>query len=288
MAVGHDAPDQSPHHSPSEHQSPFARIAADVTVIVREQVDYSELLRVIARRDLTVRYQNSVLGFGWAVFVPLLQMLIFTLVFTRLAPIDTGMPYPIYAYTGLLIWSWFASSLRFAGTSLISNPHLVTKVYFPREVLPFSAVLVAFFDFLVASIVLVGLMVYFDVRISWALGALPVIIVTQLVFTAAIALVVAMAHLFYADVKYVFELFLLLWMFASSVLYPLDRIGGTVGMVLRGNPMTVLIDAYRDVLLHGSWPAWAPLGVVALTSVLFLGVAWIAFHRAEYRFAEEI
>jgi ABC-type polysaccharide/polyol phosphate export permease len=229
-----------------------------------------------------------VLGFAWAVFVPVLQMLIFTLVFTRLAPIQTPVPYPIYAYTGLLVWTWFASAMRFASASLTSNPHLITKVYFPREVLPFAAVLVALFDFVVASLVLVSLLVWYDIAIGWPVVVLPVIMFIQIVFMAAMALLAAMAHLLYADVKYVFELVLLLWMFASSVLYPIGQIGGIAGAVLKLNPMTILIDAYRNVLLERTWPSATTLGLLLLLSLILLGAIWIVFHRAEYRFAEEI
>jgi ABC-type polysaccharide/polyol phosphate export permease len=119
---------------------------------VREQFEFRELLRAIVRRDLALRYRNTILGFGWAVAMPTAYMLIFAVVFTRIAPIDTGLPYPLYAYTGLVAWNLFASAQRFGATSLTVNPQLVTKVYFPREVLPFSAVIVSLFDFLVASI----------------------------------------------------------------------------------------------------------------------------------------
>lgn len=265
-----------------------SRLFADVATMVREQRDYAELLRVLVRRDLTVRYRNSTLGFAWAVITPLLQMLLFTLIFTRLAPLETGVPYPVYAYTGLLVWTWFASSLRFAAISLTVNPNLVTKVYFPREVLPFSSVIVAFVDLLVASVVLAGLLAYFGGEPSWPMLAFPVLIAIQFTLTAACALAIAMLHLLYSDVKYVFELFLLLWMFASSVLYPVDRIGGFAGALLQQNPMTILIDAYRAVLLHATWPWSMSLLAVGCASLLLLGVIWLTFHRAEPRFAEEI
>ena len=256
--------------------------------MVREQGEYVELLRAIIRRDLSLRYRNAILGVGWAVFAPLLQMIVFTLVFTRVAPLETGMPYAVYAYAGLLVWTMFASALRAAASSLTSNPDLVTKVYFPREVLPFAAVLVALFDFAVASVVMGMLMAYYDVAIGWSVFFLPVVVLVHVAFTAGVALIVAMAHLFYADVKYVFELVLLLWMFASSVLYPIDRVGGTLGVVMRLNPMTSIIEAYRDVLLRHALPAPGPFVGVTLVALLTLGLGWLLFHRAELRFAEEI
>jgi ABC-type polysaccharide/polyol phosphate export permease len=266
----------------------WSRVGADVVAMVREQREYLELLYALVRRDLSVRYQTSFMGFGWAVFAPLLQLLIFSIVFTRVVPVDTGVPYPVYAYVGLWSWTLFASSLRFAGTSLTSNPNLVTKVYFPREVLPFSAVVVSLFDFLVASTVLALLMWYYAVDVRWSVAFLPVIVLVQLAFTAGLALLVSMAHLFYTDVKHIFELVLTVWMFATAVLYPVDRIGGTVGRVLQWNPMTPIVDAYRSVLLDGTLPEAGPFAAAAAIALLTFVGSWLFFHRAEFRFAEEI
>jgi ABC-type polysaccharide/polyol phosphate export permease len=266
----------------------WARMRRDITEMVREQREYAELMYALVRRDLSLRYQNSLMGFGWAIFAPLLQMLIFTVVFTRVVPLDTGVPYPVYAYVGLWSWNLFASSLRFAGSSLTANPNLVTKVYFPREVLPFSAVAVSLFDFMVASTVLAALMWYYGIDVGWSMTFIPVIVLVQLAFTAGVALLVSMAHLFYTDVKHIFELVLTVWMFATAVLYPVDRIGGTAGRLLQLNPMTPIVDAYRSVLLRGTLPEPAPFATAAAVALLVFAVSWILFHRAEFRFAEEI
>ncbi|MEO8576521.1 MAG: ABC transporter permease [Gemmatimonadales bacterium] len=254
----------------------------------REQVDFRELLWAIVRRDLALRYRNSVLGFGWAVAMPLLYMLIFTLVFARLAPMQTAVPYPLYAYAGLLPWNLFASSQRFSAVSLTVNPHLVTKVSFPREILPFAAVIVSFVDFAVASSLLAVLMAYYKIAIPVTVLFLPIVLVVQLAFTTGVALMIAMANLFYADAKYALELALTVWMFATPVLYPVDRIGGTVGAILRLNPMSAIIDAYRSILLAGELPPSLPFIPAAIAAFITLGAGWWLFHRAEYRFAEEI
>lgn len=257
-------------------------------MMLREQLEYRELLLSITRRDLILRYKHSVMGFGWAVFMPLLNMLIFSVIFTRVAPLDTGVPYPIYAYAGLLPWSWFASSLRFSATSLTDNANLVTKVYFPREIFPFSAVVVGFIDFLVAATLLAALMLYYGIGITWTVLFLPVVILVQFAFTAGIALLVAMANLFFRDVKYVFEVLLTVWMFATSVVYPIERIGGRLGTLLAFNPMTPIIDGYRAVLLRGELPAALPFAAASLLALAILAVSWISFHRAEFRFAEDV
>ncbi len=141
----------------------FRRAIAEARALVAEQIEYRELLMQMTRRDLLLRYKQTVMGFGWAIFMPLVNTLIFSVVFTRVAPIDTGLPYPLYAFSGLLAWNFMASSLRFAVVSLTGNANLVTKIYFPREVFPFSAVLVSLVDTAIASLVLVALMAWYGV-----------------------------------------------------------------------------------------------------------------------------
>jgi ABC-type polysaccharide/polyol phosphate export permease len=255
--------------------------------MLREQVEYRELLASIARRDLTLRYKQTVMGFGWAIFMPVLNTIIFSVIFMRVAPVDTPVPYPLYAFCGLTAWNFFASTLRFALSSLTGNPSLVTKVYFPREIFPFAAVLVGLVDFAVASLVLVAMMAYYRIDVAWTMLLLPVVVTAHVIMTAAVALLLAMGNLFYRDVKYLFEVVLSVSMFATSVVYPVDRVGGWVGSLLALNPMTHILDAYRAVLLQGRAPAPAFYAAAAL-GVAALAVSWWRFHLAEYEFAESL
>jgi homopolymeric O-antigen transport system permease protein len=255
--------------------------------LVSEQWEYRELLVRMTARDLLLRYKQTVMGFGWAIFMPLVNTAIFSVIFTRVAVIDVGQPYPVYAFCGLLAWNFFASSLRFAIASLTSNPSLVTKVYFPREIFPFSAVLVSIVDFAVASLVMVGLMLYYRTPLGWSLALVPVVVLALVIFTAALALLVAMGNLFYRDVKYLFEIVIAVWMFATSVVYPIGRVGGRLGMALALNPMTHIIDAFRAVLLNNRAPDAAFAVTFAASAALF-GLAWVLFHRAEFEFAENL
>jgi len=255
--------------------------------VVAEQWEYRELLVRMTARDLLLRYKQTVMGFGWAIFMPLVNTAIFSVIFTRVAAIDVGTPYPVYAFCGLVAWNFFASSLRFSVTSLTSNPSLVTKVYFPREIFPFSAVLVSIVDFAVSSLVLVALMLYYRVEVGWPLLMLPVVVLAIVIFTAATALVISMANLFYRDVKYLFEIVIAVWMFATSVVYPIGRVGGKLGAVLALNPMTHLIDAFRAVLLDQRVPGMA-FHLTFAASILMLAGAWVMFHLAEFDFAENL
>jgi ABC-2 type transport system permease protein/lipopolysaccharide transport system permease protein len=264
------------------------RAVADVQALFREQLDYRELLLQMVRRDLLLRYKQTVMGFGWAIFMPLVNTAIFSIVFTRVAPIDTGLPYPLYAYSGLLAWNFMASSLRFAVTSLTGNANLVTKIYFPREIFPFAAVIVAVVDTAIAALVLVALMAWYGIGGGWTMLLLPVVLAVHVMFTAGLALLLAMGHLFFRDVKYLFDVVISVAMFATSVVYPVERVGGTLGRVLALNPVNAIIDAYRAVLLRGTLPAAGPFLAAAGLSVILLLGAWIVFHRGELAFAENI
>lgn len=266
----------------------LSALAGDLKEIVREQYDFRELLYQMTRRDLLLRYKQSIMGFGWAVFMPLVNTAVFSVIFTRVAPLDVDIPYPLFAYSGLLAWNFTASSLRFAVSSLTSNASLVTKVFFPREIFPISAVLVSLVDFLVGASVLIALMVYYHVAPTTALIALPWVLAVHVIFTAAISLLLAMGNLFYRDVKYLFELVVTVWMFLSAVLYPVSNVGGLTGRVMALNPMTPILEGYRDVILRGRVPDPSAFLGTTVLSIVMLAVAWIIFHRAEYDFAENV
>jgi len=264
------------------------RLQEDFREILREQFEFRELLVQMTTRDLLLRYKQTAMGFGWALFVPLLNTIIFCVVFMRVAPIETPVPYPIFVYCGLVVWNCTASALRFAITSLTGNSNLVSKVYFPREVFPFAAVTVSLVDFAVATSVLVVMLAYYRLAPSASILLLPAIVAVHVALTTALALLLAMANLFYRDVKYLFEVVLTFWMFGSAVVYPVDAVGGTFGLLVRANPMTAIVEAYRHVLLYGTTPDWTSFAPAAAFSLVLLPAAWLVFHRSEFRFAESI
>ena len=266
----------------------LTKILSDYREMVVEQFHYRELLYQMTKRDLLLRYKQTIMGFGWAIFMPLVNTAVFSIVFMRVAPIDTGVPYPLFAYCGLLVWNFFASTLRFSVTSLTGNPNLVSKVYFPREIFPFSSTLVSLVDFAVGGVVLVGLMLYYHVVPTTALLFLPAVLAVHVLFTLSMALLLAVGNLFFRDVKYLFEIVLTVWMFVSSVLYPVSLVGGKLGTLMRLNPMTPIIDGYRAVLLFGQSPLSVSFLVAAGITVVMLAAVWLLFHRAEFKFAENI
>jgi len=255
--------------------------------MVTELVQYRELLIRVVIRDLLLRYKQTLMGVGWALFMPLLNTIVFCVVFMRITTIETPVPYPLFAFCGLWVWSFFAAALRFSVTSLTSNSNLVSKVYFPREILPLSTVAVCFVDFAVGAAALGALMAWFGVSPGVHVLWLPLVVSIHVAFTIAVALVLAMGNLFYRDVRYLFEILVTVWMFASPVVYPVDRVGGLLGAALQLNPMTPIVDAYRAALLLNAPPP-ASLAFAGGAAAAALGAAWWLFHRLEFEFAERI
>jgi ABC-type polysaccharide/polyol phosphate export permease len=262
------------------------QILRDTREMFAELLEYRELFYTLVRRDVLVRYRETVLGIGWALFTPVVNMIVFTIIFNRVAKIQTEVPYPIFSYIGLLPWTMFSASLKAGVASLVSNKSLITKVYFPRELLPLSCIVIAFIDFLIGSLLLAALMAYYHIAPAPTIWFVPVLLLVQIVFAAAVSLAVSMANLWFRDVKYIFDVVLQLWMFATPVVYPVRNVGEPLHTILLLNPMTPIIDGYRDVILRNRIPDPGPLGAAAAISLVGLAVAWLVFHRAEYKFAE--
>lgn len=267
---------------------PKALWRTDIAEMLREFIVYRELLYQMTRRDLLLRYKQTIMGVGWAVLMPLTNTAVFSVIFMRVVALDVGMPYPLFAYIGLSAWNFFAASTRFAVNSLTSNPNLVSKVYFPREVFPFSAVIVSLVDFGVSLVVIAILMAYYGIVPAATALLIPLVLVIQVLLTAGCALLLAVGNLFFRDVKYLFEVFISIAMFATSAVYPAAKVGGILGTLVSSNPMTIIFDAYRSLLVLGQVPPAGPLAATAVLSVVFFLWAWFVFHRAEFKFAENI
>ncbi len=260
-----------------------------------ELIRYRHLWWSLTWRDLRVRYKQSVLGIAWAVLIPLSTTLVFTFVFTCGVKVNlqTGMPYVLFAYLGLVPWTFFSASLNGCVNSLVANRSLVTKVYFPREVFPLSAIGSCLIDFCVAGTVLAGLVAYFHLGDSgWSyvfhptVLLTPVVILVQLALTAGLGMVLAMANLFFRDVRQVFSVVIQLWMFLTCVVYPLPVDGSMTGWMVAANPMTPIIEGYRRCIIEGQSPFTARFAFAAVVSMLILGLSWRVFRRQAHRFAE--
>jgi ABC-type polysaccharide/polyol phosphate export permease len=257
-----------------------------------EIIQYRSLLWTLAWRDIRVRYKQSLLGILWAMFVPVSMMLLFSFVFTKVVSVKTDVPYPIFAYCGLLPWQLFSASTTAATNSLLANRSLVTKIYFPTEVFPLSTIIACFVDFLVGSIVLIALMLYysftgFAITISWTVIFVVIIIMVQILFTAGVSFFLSMGNLFFRDVRYIYSVIITLWMFASSVVYPMKVDNPNVQKILNLNPITPILDAYRDVLLRGKMPDFESFGYAFVVSVIIFVSGWFVFFKTQHKFAEK-
>jgi lipopolysaccharide transport system permease protein len=255
----------------------------------RELWEYRELLYFLTWRDIKVRYKQTALGVLWAIIQPLLTTLVFTIFFGRLAGIDSGgVPYPIFAYAGLLVWTFFANAATNGGNSLVGNSNLITKVYFPRMIIPGSAVAAALLDFVLAFLVLVGLMLYYDVAPSWgALLLLPLLVALTALLAFGVGLWMSALNVTYRDVRYALPFLIQLWMFVSPVIYPAGMFSGRVRRLLALNPLTGIIENFRAVLFRRQLD-WHALGVSALVTLVLLVCSAYAFRRMERSFADTI
>jgi ABC-type polysaccharide/polyol phosphate export permease len=264
----------------------FARLRRDLREMFTELRDYRDLLLLMTKRTYLLQYRRAVMGAGWAIFMPVINTVVFTMIFTRVARIETPVPYPLFAYCGLLPWNMFATSLKLSVNTLVANKALLTKVYFPREVFPFAHMLVSLVDFAIGLTLLAAMMLYYQIPVTPTAAFLPVLIAVQLMLTAGLALLLAPANLYYRDVKYILDVVVAVGMFVTPVVYPTRQVSGVLGTLLQLNPLAPIIDGYRAVLLRGELPAVVPFTAAAAFAFCLFAIGWIVFHRAEYAFAE--
>jgi lipopolysaccharide transport system permease protein len=240
-------------------------------------------------REIKIRYKQSFFGVAWAILQPLALMVVFTIVFSILARIPTdGVPYPVFSYTAVLPWTFFSASISFAVPSLVNNMNLVTKISFPREVLPIAAVVAAFLDFLISSVVFFGLLIFYQVPLQSSLLWLPFLLAVQIVLTLGVVVPASALIVWYRDIRFVVPLGLQLWMYVSPVIYPASLVPERWRSLYMLNPMAVLIDSYRRVVLYGESPSLKHLGVSAAIALVLLLAGYVYFKRSEVLFADVI
>lgn len=259
---------------------------------LRELWRYRELLYFLTWKDVLIRYKQAVLGVAWAVLQPVLTMVVFTLIFNRLLGAGTGgydVPYEVFVYAGLLPWQLFAGSLQRSGTSLVGNAHLITKVYFPRLVIPSSAVLAGLPDFLISSVVLAILMAVYQVAPTWQVVFLPFLVLLAMLTALGVALWLSALNVLYRDVQYIIPFMVQLWMFLTPVMYPLDRVKEKLPEQLHVlfylNPMTGVVGGFRWALFGDQPPSQLIWVSAAMVLVVFVGGLYY-FRRMERVFAD--
>lgn len=256
---------------------------------LRELWNYRELLYFLTKRDIKVRYKQTILGGLWAIIQPVFMMVVFTLFFGRMAKMPSdGIPYPIFVYAGLLPWTYFANALSASGESLVGSANLITKVYFPRLIVPTAASLAGLLDFFIAMLVLGGMMVYYQFVPTFQILLFPFLIGLTFFGAVGVGLWLSALNVQYRDIRYVIPFLVQIWMFVSPVIYPASLVPEKYHWFLALNPMGGVISAFRLSLLGHLPIDWTLLGISTIIIVIIFLSGMYYFRKMEKTFADVI
>ncbi len=251
---------------------------------------YRELIYFMTWRDLKVRYKQTLLGASWAILRPLLTMVVFSIFFGDLAKVPSdGVPYPIFSFAALVPWGLFADAVSVAGRSLVQNRHMITKVYFPRVILPLSSILAGLVDFLIAFVILVGMMIFYKISPTVHVWTLPLFLLLALVTAAGVGLWLAALNVQYRDVAYVTPFLTQFWLFVTPIAYPASMVPEKWQLIYSLNPMAGVVEGFRWALLGTEQGAPGPmLAVSSLVAIVLLVTGMVYFRRMERNFADMV
>jgi lipopolysaccharide transport system permease protein len=256
---------------------------------LKELWEYRELLYFLTWRDIKVRYKQTALGAAWAVIQPVFMMMVFSLFFGRLAKVPSdGIPYPIFTFCALLPWQLFAHALTESSNSLVANERLITKVYFPRLVVPISAVLGGLVDFGIAFIILLGLMFYYGITPTWAVVTLPGFLLLAIMTALGVGLWLSALNVQYRDVRYTINFMIQFWLFATPVAYSSSIVPERWRALYGLNPMVGVVEGFRWALLGKQEPSRAMLAASVLVVVFLIAGGLYYFRRMEQQFADVV
>jgi lipopolysaccharide transport system permease protein len=257
---------------------------------LRDIWNYRELFYFLAWRDILVRYKQTVIGIAWSVIRPLLTMVVFTIVFGKLAKLPSnGIPYPLLVFSATLPWQFFASSLSECSSSVVSNSNMISKVYFPRLIIPASAVIVSFIDFLISSVILLGLMLWYSFMPDWKILILPLLIILTFAASAGAGLWLSALNVRFRDFRYIVPFIIQFGLYISPVGFSSSIVPEKWRLLYSLNPMVGVIDGFRWALLGNSFiPHWQGFWLsLLIVIVIFISGFWF-FRRTERRFADII
>lgn len=256
---------------------------------------YRELIYFLIWRDIKVRYKQTALGAAWAIIQPFFTMVVFTIFFGKLAKVPSdNVPYPIFSYTALLPWGLFAKALSDAGRSMVANRSMITKVYFPRLVIPLASVLSGLVDFGIAFLVLIGMMVYysytgqFEFVFSWALLTLPFFLLLALITALGVGLWLSALNVIYRDINYILPFLTQFWLFITPIAYPSSMIPTSWQMIYALNPMAGVVEGFRWALLGVDTAPGPMLAVSTTIAIILLITGLFYFRRMERTFADMV
>lgn len=256
---------------------------------LRELFQFRELLWALTLREIKIRYKQTFLGVIWAILQPASLAIIFSFVFGIILKVNSGtVPYPIFVYSALVPWTFFSNSMTFGSLSIVNHGNLVTKVYFPRELLPLSAIGAAFFDFVMASIVLLALMVVYGIEPSINFIYVLILVPVLFLLTCGISLIFATVNVLFRDIKFGIPLLLQIWLFLTPVIYSSSHIPEKYQGVLKLNPLVPLIENFRQVTIYSNSPNYFEIFLGTIVSLLIFTVGYWFFKSKEKIFADEM
>ncbi len=250
---------------------------------------YKDLFWQLTFREIKARYKQSILGYAWAILVPLLNLLVLSIVFSYVFRVPTGnIPYPIFLFVALVPWMFLANSLSAATASVIANSTLITKVKLPREILPLAAVSSKLIDLFLTSIVLVIFLFFYSISFYPTLFLIPLIFITQFFLILGLSFFLSATNVFFRDIENVLGVFLTIWMYLTPILYPTELIPPKFKAFFLLNPMTGIVSAYREIILYGRFPIWSEFIYSFCFSIILLIFGWIYFKKRSKYFADVI
>lgn len=254
---------------------------------IKEIYRYREMLKNLINKDLRSRYKGSVLGFFWTFLNPLLMLTVFTIIFSTIMRMGIEN-YGMFLFVALLPWLFFANSIQSCTMAIIANGGLVRKIYFPIEILPLSVVLGNLVNYLLGLLIMVPALYFFKLQLTWVVVYFPLVLLVQFLLTLSFSILLSGLNVYFRDLEHIIGILMMAWFYLTPVIYPVSLVPKAYLGLFYLNPVTPLILAYRDIFFYGKAPELASLGLVAVFSLVFLGVAITVFKYLKRGFAEEI
>lgn len=254
---------------------------------LKELYTYREMLFNLVKKDLRTRYKGSVLGFFWTFLNPLLQLIVYTFVFSVV--MRAGIEkYYIYLFVALVPWIFFSTSLTSSSASIIANKDLIKKIYFPRIIIPMAVVNGAFMNMLFTMIVVFVALIFSGIGISWYIILLPIIMVLEYLLVLGLAFVISALNVYFRDLEHILGILTMAWMYATPILYDIDMVPQNLQPLFELNPMTPIVLAFRDILYYKTMPDLSHMGLILIWSIGFIVIGYFIFNKLQKGFAEEL
>lgn len=272
-------------------RKPFAvrKPSKGLSLNLKELYEYHELIYFLVWRDLKVRYKQTALGVAWVILQPLMTMVVFTIFFGNLAKVPSnGLPYPIFTFTALIPWQLFANALTNSSNSLVNNTDLITKVYFPRLIVPLSSIMAGIVDFFIAFLILIAMLIYYGITPTTTIFAVPFFILLTIATSTAVSLWLSALNVEYRDVRYTIPFLTQFWLFLTPIAYPSSLVPEKWRMIYGLNPMAGVVEGFRWALLGTSSVSWTIISASTVIVILLLISGLMYFKRMERTFADVV